>query len=305
MGEDSGKPDAAEARAMLDLCASVGARAVALTLTTQTGDKVNKEYFRRHVTLAELGRGLSDGMLDKAAERQRNVIIRPHDGRPDQQREVSFLQLDDLTADRLPEVAFVTLETSPGNYQAWLALPGRLEKELASRIRKGAGADAGASGATRIPGSFNFKPEHAPENTGRPHYPVVRIKDARPQQTTTAAELERLGLVAPQEHFTPLPAAKFEPERLKEWPQYEITLAGAKLNKAGTADDLSRVDFAWCMTASTWGFDVKDIADTLLIASEHARQQSDPDDYAERTARNAARYVAQRREQRANRHRHG
>jgi antirestriction protein ArdC len=37
MGEDSGKPDYAEARAMLDVCASVGARAVALTLTSQSG----------------------------------------------------------------------------------------------------------------------------------------------------------------------------------------------------------------------------------------------------------------------------
>src|ERR1700730_1656829 len=101
MGEDSGKPDAAEARAMLDVCASVGARAVALTLTSQNGDK---EYFRRNVPLAELGRMLP-AMLDDAAQRKRNVIIRPHDGKSDNQREVSFLQLDDLTADRLlPEL---------------------------------------------------------------------------------------------------------------------------------------------------------------------------------------------------------
>jgi len=53
MGEDSGKPDAAEARRMLDICASVGARAVDLTLTSQSGEK---EYFRRNQTLAELGR---------------------------------------------------------------------------------------------------------------------------------------------------------------------------------------------------------------------------------------------------------
>jgi hypothetical protein len=53
--------------------------------------------------------------------------------------------LDDLAADRLPKVAFVTLKTSPGNFQAWLALPGRLEKEFAGRIRKGAGADIGVT----------------------------------------------------------------------------------------------------------------------------------------------------------------
>src|SRR5271155_1309848 len=165
MAEDSGKPDAAEARAMLDVCASVGARAVALTLTSQSGDK---EYFRRNAPLDELGRSLQQGLLDDAAKHRRNVIIRPHDAKPDSQRDVSFLQLDDLKAHQLlPELAFVTFETSPGNYQAWLALPGRLDKELASRIRKGAGADIGASGATRIPGSINFKPDHAPEKTGR------------------------------------------------------------------------------------------------------------------------------------------
>jgi hypothetical protein len=52
--------------------------------------------------------------------------------------EVSFLQLDDLKVEQLPQVAFVTLETSPGKYQAWLALPGRLDKDYASRVRKGA-----------------------------------------------------------------------------------------------------------------------------------------------------------------------
>jgi RepB DNA-primase from phage plasmid len=298
MGEDSGKPDYAEARAMLDVCASVGARAVALTLTSQSG---GKEYFRGNVPLDELGRMLP-AMLDEAAQRKRNVIIRPHDAKPDKQREVSFLQLDDLTADRLPEVAFVTFETSPSNYQAWLALPGRLDKEFASRTRKGAGADIGASGATRIPGSINFKPDHAPEKTGRPYYPVVRIKDARPKQTTTAAKLKELGLVAPEEHFAALSPARFEADRLHQWPDYQYNLDRAKPNKAGTGPDLSGVDFVWCMTAATWGFDVTDTAKELLTLSQHAQQQSDPKDYAERTARNAARYVEQRRQQKQHRH---
>jgi hypothetical protein len=297
MGEDSGKPDSNEAQAMLDVCASVGARAVALTLTSQSGEK---EYFRRNVPLDELGRSLQQGMLDDAAKHRRNVIIRPHDGKPDNQREVSFLQLDDLTADRLPEVAFVTFETSPGNYQAWLALPGRLDKELASRMRKGAGADIGASGATRIPGSLNFKPDHAPEKTGRPHYPRVTIKEARLGQKVTAAELEQLGLVAPKEHFAPIAPARFESAHMRQWPDFQYNLDRAKPNKAGTGPDLSGVDFVWCMTAATWGFDVNDTAEELLKVSEHARQQSDPEDYAKRTAKNAAGYVERRRQNRQN-----
>jgi hypothetical protein len=295
MGEDSGKPDHAEARRMLDVCASVGARAVDLTLTSQSGDK---EYFRRNQTLAELGRILP-GMLDEAERRKRNVIIRPHG--PD----VTLLQLDDLKADQLPAVAFVALETSPSNYQAWLALPGRIDKEFASRVRKGAGADIGASGATRIPGSLNFKPDHAPEKTGRPHYPRVTITEARLGLKVTAAELEQLGLVAPKEHFTALPPARFEAPTLRQWPDFQYNLERAKPNKTGDGLDLSGVDFVWCMTAATWGFDVNDTAEKLLEVSEHARQPSNGTDYAKRTAQNAARFVAKRREQKAARHRHG
>jgi hypothetical protein len=294
MAEDSGKPDHDEARRMLDVCSSVGARAVALTLTSQAGDK---EYFRRNVPLDELHRSLRLGMLDDAAQRNRNVIIRPHDARP--QPEVSFLQLDDLKAHQLPAVAFVTLETSPSNFQAWLAIPGKLNKELASRIRKGAGADIGASGATRIPGSINFKPAYAPG------YPVVRIKDTRPKKMTTAAELEQLGLVAPEEHFASLAPARFESEHLRQWPDYQYNLDRAKPKKNGDGLDLSGVDFVWCMTAATWGFGVNDTAEMLLQVSEHARHPSNGPRYAKKTADRAAGYVAQRREQRTARHRYG
>src|SRR4051812_44084885 len=120
MGEDSGKPDHSEARRMLDLCASVGVQAVDLTLTGRSRDK---EWFRRNLPLAELGRMLP-AMLDDAAAKKRNVIIRPHGP------EVTLLQLDDLKPNQLPAVAFVALETSPGNYQAWLALPDKLDKEF-------------------------------------------------------------------------------------------------------------------------------------------------------------------------------
>jgi len=169
-----------------------------------------------------------------------------------------LLQLDDLKAHQLPAVAFLTLETSPGNYQAWLAIPGRIDKEFASRVRKGSGADIGASGATRIPGSFNFKPDHAPENTGRVHYPRVRIKEAHAKRMTSAAELDQLGLVAPKEKFAQLPPARFESAHMRTWPDYRYNLDRAKPNKTGEGLDLSGADFVWCMTAATWGFGVND-----------------------------------------------
>jgi hypothetical protein len=67
MAEDGGKPDHAEAQRMLDICASVGAKAVDLTLTSSGGEK---EQFRRNLALAELGRMLP-AMLDDATRRKR------------------------------------------------------------------------------------------------------------------------------------------------------------------------------------------------------------------------------------------
>jgi hypothetical protein len=113
---------------MLNCFASVGASHFDVTLTTRGGEKCG---FRRSVPLAELTRALP-GMLDSAASSERNVIVRPHGPG------IVFLQLDDLASDRLPALApavFLTLETSPGNFQAWLALPGKENKEFARRGR--------------------------------------------------------------------------------------------------------------------------------------------------------------------------
>jgi RepB DNA-primase from phage plasmid len=292
MGDDSGKPDHSAAQAMLDICASVGATVFDVTWTNNAGQP---RRYDEGVTLAELARRLPIE-LDKATRQQHNLIIRPRGPG------ITFLQLDDLKAGQLPAVAFVVIETSPGNYQAWLALPGDHDREFCSRVRKGSGADIGASGATRIPGSLNFKPDHAPEKTGRPDYPRVTIKEARPGQMTSAAELEQLGLVAPKEEFAPLSPARFKAANLRTWPSYQIAADGAPLNKAGTGPDLSRADFVWCMTCSTWGFDEKEITERLLEESEHARHPGNGQPYAGRTATRAAAYVEQRRRQKQMRH---
>ena len=58
----------------------------------------------------------------------------------------------------------MTLRTSPGNGQVWLAVsdgPKESDEEAAqefqTRVRRGAAADQSATGATRIAGSLNFK----------------------------------------------------------------------------------------------------------------------------------------------------
>src|ERR1700730_8042201 len=221
MGEDSASTGHTEARAMLDAFASVGAIRFDVTWTTRGGDK---EWFQRGVSLADLARTLPH-MLDTAAARERNVIVRPHGPG------VSFIQLNDLTADRLARLApavFLTLETSPGNFQAWLAIPGAEDKDFARRVRKGTGADATASGATRVAGSLNFKDKYAPS------FPRVAIRQAQPGRKTSADELEQLRLVAAPEELPPLRVAPARSCTNRRWPDYARCLDGAPLNSEGT-----------------------------------------------------------------------
>jgi hypothetical protein len=276
---------------MLNCFASVGARRFDVTGTTRSGEK---DWFRGNVPLAELTRTLP-AMLKSAISSERNVIVRPHGPG------ITFLQLDDLAADRLPAIApavFLALETSPGNYQAWLALPGREDKELARRVRRGTGADATASGATRIAGSLNFKDKYAP------NFPRVRIHLAQHSRMTDAAELEQLGLVVPPEEFAPLHVAPARsiPDSNRKWPSYAIALDGAPLNSEETGPDVSRADFVWCMTAITWGFGTEATAERLM--QESAKAQAQGKGYAELTARNAA-LAVERRKQQPRRHRNG
>jgi hypothetical protein len=282
MAEASTTPHTA-ARRMLDIFASVGATGFDVTRTTRTGDK---DSFRRGVSLSDLARALP-GMIDGATAEQRNVIVRP------QGPGVVFIQLDDLDAARLARVipaVFLALETSPGNFQGWLAMKGRKDEEFARRVRRGTGADATASGATRIAGSLNFKDKYAPD------FPRVTIRAERAGHFTSAADLERLGLVAPPEELPPLPPPRSIPGSNRKWPIYAIALEGAPLDSEGQGPDRSRADFVWCLTAATWGFGVDDIAQRLLEESSKARANGKG--YAEITARKAALAVERRRQSR-------
>jgi len=272
---------------MLDSFASVGATHFDLTWTTRAGEK---EYFRRNVNLADLARTLPE-MLDDAAPRQRNVIVRPHG--PD----VTFIQLDDLKAPALPRLApalFLALETSPGNFQAWVAVPDGedKDKDFARRLRKGTGADPTASGATRVAGSLNFKDKYAPD------FPRVAIRQANLGRVTEAVELERLGLVAAPETVEPQrrAPARSRPSGInRKWPSYARCVDGAPLNHDETGPDISKADFVWCMTAIDWGWSVQDTAARLM--EESAKAQENGQGYADLTARNAALAVERRHQQ--------
>jgi len=117
MAEGGADSDHRQAQIMLDVFESVGATQFDLSIIDLKGKKVS---FRRGVKLADLYRALPS-TLKSATGRQNSVIVRPHG--PD----VVFVQLDDLKAGKLAQLApavFLTLETSPGNFQAWAAIPG-------------------------------------------------------------------------------------------------------------------------------------------------------------------------------------
>jgi RepB DNA-primase from phage plasmid len=309
MGETGTDTPLMAARRMLDIFASVGAERFHVTWTNSAGRPRRPRSLRAalqslggplpqtdnanwldavHIAgigTVDLGRTIP-ALLDTAAADRLNLTIRPRG------RDVRFIQLDDLAADKLPALAgamFLIIETSPGNYQAWLAMPGEHDWEFARRVRRGTGTDLSASGATKIAGTFNFKDKYAPD------FPRVTIRDARPGRLTSPAELARMGLVAPPEQFRPLSPARPFSRGTDKWPSYALCLDKAPRNRDGSGPDRSRADYVWCMIAISWGHGIDDTAAHLMQESSKAREEGQS--YAMHTAGQAAAAVERRRHQ--------
>ena len=136
------------------------------------------------------------------------------------------------------------------------------------RIKKGAGADPRASGATRIAGSYNFKPKYAPD------YPRVQLQSIAPKPTVTVAELDSAGLIAPRElppadpgHAPRLPRTF----RVLTWPNYARCLAEAPRAKNHDGQDRSAADFNFCVISIDRGWAVEATANQLMAESENAK----------------------------------
>ena len=264
---------------MLDAFASVGAQRFDLTFTDAAGDKVG---FRGNRPLDQLRPAMPE-ILQEAAERQHNVIVRPRSAG------ATLIQLDDLgedAAERLRPVSFLILRTSPGNYQAWVAVADG-DADFARRLRKGAGADLTASGATRVSGSLNFKEKYAPA------FPRVETVHASPGKVVTRAELEALGVVAPPEKAAP---AAIRISRRRPTPEDGRAISAAwrtrRRHAAEDRPDISRADFTFCLLAIDWGWSVEETAARLM--QESGKAQENGEAYALRTARNAAAAIERR-----------
>jgi predicted secreted protein len=293
-----------EAQRMIDTFASVGANKVHVTKTDINSDVTwGKAY-----SLDDLRKLLPAiihfaekqeecNLLDKTG----NVVGRVRAGRNLMVRPMSetaaFIQLDDLTEDKLDlvrPVAFLTVRTSPGNHQAWIAVPifasDQDRKDFTRRVKKQVSADSSATGSVRLAGTSNFKAKYAG------NFPTVAIIDVTPGRTTTPEALEALGLVAPQE---PAPTVvRFKPagnhSRLgaaRSWPDYERCLLGAPPASDGDGPSRSHADFFWCkIAAQCRKWSIEEIAEKLLEVSPKAQERARLHDegYARVTAQNAA-----------------
>jgi RepB DNA-primase from phage plasmid len=145
MDNEQGRETAAhKALAMLDTFARVGAKAFDVTLLDIEG---KEQGFQRNRSLDELRRSMGR-RLEAATATRHSLVIRPRSNT------ALLIQLDDFTPDKAAEIepyAFLTLRTSPGNYQVWFAVsdaPKESAKEAAkqfrTRVRRGAGADHSA-----------------------------------------------------------------------------------------------------------------------------------------------------------------
>ncbi len=277
MVDYTGSTAQSEAGRMLDAFASVG---VTLFDIAHTNIDQEKRGYRREQTLRQAKTSMPY-LMNSAPRRQNNVIVRPH-----YPPAVVLVQLDDLNEEQLERVrpaAFLILQTSPGNHQAWVAVEGG-DREFASRLKKGTGADLTASGSVRVAGTFNYKRKYAP------NFPVVTIEEIQPGRIMTRAELEGRGLVAPAPPKPEAPASPLRcsdrPSRLA-WPSYERCLDEAQ----NRGRKRSSADFTFCCIAiDHFKRTPEETAAKLLEVSGKARENGEA--YALDQAMNAAAKVA-------------
>ena len=74
--------------------------------------------------------------------------------------------------------------------------------------------------------------------------------------------------------------------RARRWRDYQRCVENAPPNHGKTGPDISRADFAWCMTALDWGWNIEETATRLMEVSSKARENGER--YVARTAQNAA-----------------
>ncbi len=226
-----------------------------------------------------------------------SVCLRPSATKPDAQNG-ALIQVDDCdpaTVALLRPFAFLTVETSPGNFQVWLALPpdigetarkdvrGRLLRQLNPKSDPKL-PNGGAFNSIRLPGCLNAKEKYRRKFGS---FPRVRLVAAVMGLIVSPLELERAGLLAaPQEK--PKPVVTTNTKLPGAWPDYH-----SYLNDRATVDgkpDRSRADIRWAMACLGAGFPHYAVVAELDRLSSKAQRRRDG--YAATTVEHAVEFVA-------------
>lgn len=243
---------------MIDLFVAAGSKHFDLTQTTIEGQKFRYSP-GRNVHAMKL---LLPAVLPVTWELHQNLIIRP-----EKPPVGVHAQLDDLNAaklERVAPVAFLVVETSPGNYQAWLEICDG-DDEFVRRLVRGMEVDFCASRAVRIAGSLNCKPKYAPD------FPVVWLWAGDAGLVVTVAQLEDMGLVAPARVRTD-PPPQILGRRPSGWPDYALNLQRAPVKQDGTPHR-HQADFMWAKWALERGHTPQEVEERLLVVSDKAREE--------------------------------
>ena len=261
---------------------------------SKTGQMMNREWSRAEVEQ-------SAAWLKRMNAKGNDVYIRPAG-------EHGLVLVDDLTADKLSRMAkdgfpsAATIETSPGNYQAWVKLSDKPLSAEARRIAaqglaKHYGGDMNSADSKhygRLAGFTNQKPKHTRD--GR--QPYVLAHDCPGKAATAApAYLERI-----EQGLDKAEAQKERQKRLEALqtakpgygshdPIREYQRQAQRLMaKYGDGADLSRMDWMIAQDMAKGGrFTVQDIEKGIRECSPNveSRKAGHTEDYARRTAEKA------------------
>lgn len=216
----------------------------------------------------------------------------------------AIIQVDDCTAttmERLKPFAFLITETSPGNYQVWLALPksftgadGKISvegKSLRSRLLKkfaenNESANGGAYGSTRLPGTLNIKEKY------QGSFPQIHVVYVALARIVTPEELEQAGLLADAPAvpaLTLVESPRYSNSKLPtEWPDYQYYVSRAPAKEDGQPN-LNSADESFVVRCLALGHPRYSVGAKLRTLRDKAANRAD---YVERTLNAAESWLA-------------
>lgn len=238
--------------------------------------------------------------------RAMNAAVRHIFMRPLFEFEPYFVQHDDADAAavlrhhgfdvrRRPARAFpgrLIIETSPGNFQIWVRLDAPATPAEKKRWLDFVGSDPGAAPLHRwgrAPGFRNVKPEHRlPDGT----FPLARLIWVN---ATPVESIEALLAAQNAPHAVPQNAPRPAAPRRAAPPRRQLPEPTIEDRERFDKGDDSRADMSWCLSLLQRGH----APEAVRAALHHARSvigwhHHNPDDYVERTVRNAVAYLGRK-----------